>query len=465
MFKKDMRFLSILLSVCFMCFLTACSMQATPSDRGGSPETGVGLTTAWTQTGESETPDPVSTAAPEKPKITLESAHCYEFSDGLAWVYNENTYYCINKNGEIEFQLSSGEYPATHFSKGTALIARQDGSDYVIDRLIDRHNRTVFSRSSLSVDGIWGSVETDSHTKAPRPYAHTMLADGYILVCRQSESVDGSKLAIGVLDTAGTWVSPLSEQHPIRKAGIGANTLSGLRQELYYKGGGMFAFGDSKRSVFYDVKANRCTEVKNTVMDGLLYQKAFRFEGESAVFTEKSTYAGYITKVTRDGRSSLVKEFSLSLSNPFPEESRPLSDGLVYGGFGYYDAAGNCAADLSSYDVKRAGNYYNGKTALVIRNDAGSHYLMVLDKKGERVFEPVKLPDDLRIGGMGSDFVWLWIGTTKGTANYVYDNQTGVLLNMFYGNISSLSEDVLIETSLYNGDGVYLNKYGQDLFS
>jgi len=162
---------SFLIFLVFVCagllFLTACSSREVNDTTPGTQE---------------QQPPQVQGEPPINPRTLY---YAKDFSDGLAWVVVRHEgverWAAINTTGEIQF-FANAE-PTTSFCNGVAMLS---------------DNSVIDSRGNIVVDNNDPRFDTITH-----------LDSGFIWVQRRNDTLDGSVMEYGILDSSGQWFHEL----------------------------------------------------------------------------------------------------------------------------------------------------------------------------------------------------------------------------------------------------------------
>lgn len=151
-----------------------------------------------------------------------------------------------DEQGKIQphFSCEEGE-DILLYSNGFMFIKGTDGSV----RLCNTEGEVIFSDASL---GVTGFAMLDDHSQN-----RSFLADGYIAAYRMTQGLMGTGYELGILNTQGEWVVPLSAQHPLLTCG--ADVSSRLFEKMYYMKEGVIGIQDYDaefRVQLYSIQAN-----------------------------------------------------------------------------------------------------------------------------------------------------------------------------------------------------------------
>ena len=139
----------------------------------------------------------------------------------------------LNRDAENRYQFhyicEEGE-DILLYSNGFMFIQGTDGSV----RLCNTEGTVIFSDASLGVTG-FAMLDDNSQNRS-------FLADGYIAAYRLTQGLMGTGYELGILNTRGEWVVPLSAQHPLLTCG--AEVSSKLFEKMYYMKEGVIGIED-----------------------------------------------------------------------------------------------------------------------------------------------------------------------------------------------------------------------------
>lgn len=313
-------------------------------------------------------------------KITIELGRT--FSNEVAWISSGKLWKCIDKTGDVLFELESGQMPKTDFNNDIAVIETADGRGSVINKSGD----IIISPEKQGYDKIVLPIQRGASVK------DEYIWNGKsIIVFKELNTFDKSENQIGVLDETGEWISPLS-----------GNSVLGISEKLdrnmtiedkYYKievvnnydrnwvktsSGGYY----TGNSLFYNPLLGK------SFYTGKYGDDIYIAEDTGICFTDSS-----VLKVSGSGVSDIKILNDVSSIGE-------LNDGMFFalkndGSSGFYDLSGNLLFDLSEYTsekgkLKNKPVMYNGYAIIEITNPSNKTFFTVIDKNGKRMFEPIE---------------------------------------------------------------------------
>lgn len=304
-----------------------------------------------------------------------------DFSEGKAFIKTQDSqkFIVIDIKGKELFSLNDNQKPYTNFVNDVFILSNiyqtSQGQRYFPDTLINANSEILASPEKQGYTRFCVDEDLVNSVTDPR-----LLADGYVLAYLRTENYEGLKIELGVLNTKGEWIVPLSADNPISK--YFAENSTNLEPEYAYLGDGVVVFTPSFGiTEFYNVKDNYWFQLD-------LPYKNMNFENGVTVASSlrhvyRVTNRGEKTELTGDG-----------LDNIGSSDIGKYSSGLFYYNNCFYNNAGIKEIDLSKYTLYKSDYFpaFNGSNAIIgIINSAGSYYYTVIDKTGNFLFEPIEI--------------------------------------------------------------------------
>lgn len=360
----------------------------------------------------------------EVPEIQIDEGRA--FSDGVAWIKSNEIWKCIDKTGEILFELESKHKPLTDFANGIALIESSD-SKYVVDK----SGNIVISPEKQGFD------EICYITNGANNNLKKVLWNGKaIVVEKEISTFDSHEIQIGVLNAKGEWISKLSSDNPaIGENGFAIRSTSTYRS-FYYTYSGEELWFPLYPAGYY------CPET-NVILDAEedLYNLSM---ADSKGIVVNSW--GDIYRVDEKGVSS----------EPILDADRDTigkySEGLFYAdastreskAYGFYNLNGELVIDLSQYEMPEYSTsiMQNGKALINFKNPAGDEYFTIIDKTGNRILEPME--GEATIYG---DILFVKTVENSFVIYEYYDIQGNRIFENIDGEISNINENIAMVTT------------------
>lgn len=399
-----------------------------------------------------------STQSVENTQIPLQNniANAYDFSDGKAFVILEDSKkrMFIDNTGKELFSIKDDQMPYTQFFNGVFIISNTHqepkdmpyGSTIAPDMLINAKNEIIASPEKQG----YSLFCVEQIEEGKQFNTHALLADGYILAYKKSESFEGIKIELGVLNTKGEWTVPLSTDNPISK--FVAKNGEDVSLKYEYLGDGVICFESEFEygSQFYNIKDNYWFTIGFKTR-GLISQ--INFDNGVTVISD---FDGNIYMLTNRGATTKFNGDELKVENAIID----YSSGLFFYNNGFYNSSGVKEIDLSKYTIIEHSNmHFEGDNAIIgIVNSAGSYYYTVIDKTGKFLFEPI----EMGFSGILSEEIISY-------SNNIFIYQTGLAKDKNSKDVVVLDEKgnkkfILPHSetdTLFNG--IYLFKYSDGL--
>ena len=332
------------------------------------------------------TSDPTVEPTPSKERFIedLRARYSAHTPNGYSLWTKDSSLYCVDSKGYATCRLPAGEQELTNVYNGVFLTAK-GAATYL--RKID--GSAVFSDDKL--DG--AKVILLSHK------GQAMFQDGYIMLCRMTESYAGASYELGFMNTNGEWLVPLSGQNPILTGGFDAS-VSNLKEKLYYCGEGILAFqSDEDQHSYYNIRENQTVTIKNTNynFDSILQCDYLQFRNGICV----TAYGNYYYKFNVNGETKLIRKnihnnIHERLGSNYYDRN---TDQMIIMGIQYHTDAFYVGDAFSGTIVKKIENikvcnvtgfFSDGTAQLMIENKEGNYYYTVIDRNGNFLFEPIK---------------------------------------------------------------------------
>lgn len=332
----------------------------------------------------------------------------------------------IDSKGYTVFVLPENEEHMTQVYNGV-FLSKDEQNSYL------RSIAGEIIISSETLDGV--NILTD--TRYTSGLAKNLLKAGYILAYRITESYSGVKYEIGFLDTKGKWIVPLSEDNPIIKSGFDVSEKN-ISEKLRYAGNSIIQFENrvdygEYDYCLYNITSNSLSKIITPPdmgwSPGMSYlSEEIYFENDIARFT----YQNKVYEVSKNGNVNIVDLNYSRIGNVYYEKDQNkyiyfTSSNMVV------DSQGNIIKSFDDINLLINSDYngFMSDTAqIIIKNNEGSVYYTVINIKGDFLFDPVKLDDDIvgayNTQGNGVSATSNYLGLSKG--KFVVIDDTGKLL-------------------------------------
>lgn len=295
------------------------------------------------------------TNEPEVGPKTLVTTDKKEFYNGLAWGKVDNQFVCINTEGKVVFRLSEEYGRVNDFTN----------PNYT---LIYTHND-----KKAIIDNTGKLITSDMDNPAFDEILSKDVTSGYAVVQKYVDTYEKAETQYGIINFEGGWKLGLSADNAFLQdftTSIDEGVLQGYN-ELYFVNEGK----------------------KVTVIDSS--QSRFLFEADGNYYYTTS-FNKYI-KV--DGTKLEVKKLlddaqilgdytnGLVPMKTTKYDKKQKKDIVTYG---FYSADGKLQLKASGDVYKITEMSESGHYGIITRNNAGTQYLTIMDKEGNKVFEPIK---------------------------------------------------------------------------
>lgn len=282
----------------------------------------------------------------------------------------------LDSYGEIVYATQDGEeievYANGYF------ISEADGVQY----LKKADGTVVCSTQSLEITGFGLTANYTDYKQ--------FLGDGYVFAYNIIETFADSTFQIGILDTNGDWIVPLSEDHPILAAGAQYSEAIFNKHSYEYAGEGIL-FVNAKLSdysydyLLYDIDSNEIHRLTPNVSSSNIDYMATEAVFENGVFY--GTYSKKMFRFSTDG--------SVTITDAFPSDASKSGFGIIVESDGTYYTVNDKGIYRNgvlhkSLDFTVTGAASVGDVWLIfIKNPTGSYYYTYLTTDGDFLFDPV----------------------------------------------------------------------------
>ena len=295
---------------------------------------------------QNTTSDVANAGKNEETKIT----DAKDFSDGVAWVRDENNkVYLIDEKGKELFEL--GE------------ISRGLGIPDSVENFIDGYAKVEDEKSERIIDKKGKTVLTINEDMEVEN-----SGDGFAIVETDEEDYLGTTEKMGLYD--------LEKQEYILE-------LSENYTRMKYLGEGMFLVLQKEEGSYKTPAFIFNTETAQTV----------KGPTEDRYIEEMANYNNGYAVAVKDGTFCLIdkngNEKTLGVDGFYGLTTGKYAEGLIYIKEAFYDENGNKVIDLAEQNVSNYPVFVDGY-ALVTFDNGSNDYYTIMDKSGEFLFEPIK---------------------------------------------------------------------------
>lgn len=310
--------------------------------------------------------------------------------DGYAFVNIDNCRKIVSADGTVVLSLADYIRPFTPIYHGFFLAyTPQDTS------LINIKGDTILSLTPGNEDFFpWDE--------------NNPLADGLILAARVTESYSGVTYELGTLNTAGEWIEPISTRHPMLECGLELDLQTPIKEQIAYAGEGIFlfqlgskAYGETGLlSGIYDAYSNKAYPYDSCGWSSFsMIEMGLRFKNDHAILL--SSYNELI-KMTRNGSMDTLTELPNKMVD-YEIDSRTAINEDYFFTLKYnateksytcilWNRDGKMIKNFEGLSIWPYGDFVDGLTPAIIRNDLGTLYFTLLRIDGSFLFEPVNIP-------------------------------------------------------------------------
>lgn len=344
--KNSLKILACILFFAMVIGLTACSNRSGNSSAATSPDQ------VKSKSSESTIP---------APKTQTYFYNAKSFSDDVAWVQRDSSHWeCIDDKGKTLFSLGADSVPLSDFTDGGSIIETTDSKNIKVKKIVDKSGTVVFPKN----DGY--------------QYNFIISFGNCNFVVRNINTFEKTENQTGIVDNTGKWIL---EPTPDLTADFPGDYIS---SPLEPNGG--FLFVSYHGNNLYDAHSNEFFISNANTGDKYLelMRRALEYFYSEDLF--------FLTTYTNDMMHPTHK---VSLHIPYTYGMTYAEFDLAKLGFndvgtGFYDRNHNMVIDLSSYkDAEAVGGFSGGYCSVRLTNPQNSSFGTVIDKKGNRMFEPI----------------------------------------------------------------------------
>ncbi len=374
-------------------------------------------------------------AEPSAPVIIPKTqTHFYatrDFSDGKAWVKRaaSSPWESIDENGKSLFTLGASDTPETDFKDNLAWVK---GGSSQWKRINDKGDESFSFESTnakitdlnggflIDEAGVKKIINEKGETVFPKDdgYAYKFGASygKYQFVTRHINTFEKTEDQTGIIDTSGDWI--------IKP--IGDLSVSSISDWISY-GIIKVSYHDND---YYDANKNEFFKSEDGGLDSRIVQYAYK---DDYLFLDNDGY--YSVQIL--GRFSFVGDIKKGLFG--------LKDGQD-ASTGFYNKKHELVINLSPYKyIGLVGWISDGYFSVSLKNPQGNTFYTVINKKGEKMFEPITQP-------MNKVSCGRILMTPKEGSQYFMDVNGKTVISDIKGG-SDFNENCLAK--IQNGNDVY----------
>ena len=232
--------------------------------------------------------------------------------------------------------------------------------------------------------------------------------DDYIVVRKDEETYNDYVINVGIVDTNGNWLVPLSDDFIFAQAiqKIYSKHGNNTKFVLNYMGEGVFILS-RHFSMVYSFGRTGMSSDEYYSEGGAYENDCYLYNvisGKSSTFTAKdisfcengymlmypsTRYNSNFCKISADGEvTEIPVEYSSWYDGP---EFSGLANGQFFANGCFYDIDGNLKIDLSQYQLTRIPGYLDGIYEIEFKNSVGTEWEASVDQSGNFVEEPRKI--------------------------------------------------------------------------
>ncbi len=349
------KLLSAIILSALVLSLAGCGNESTPDEptSAESQNAAVDDSTAEETTAPPETTEETTTT--EAPKEIAKVTSCDKFGNG-------------------DMLISDGDKNYVYSITDNKMYT---GDDEIFDNIIAVGGKLALVRGDDD-ENYYYNLETNEKYDVAPLYSNAESVDEYNAVYRLEESFDGNVYYVGVINSDGEWVLPISSDYEICQKDL-RDVYSSER--TLCTGSLIWLDGSS----VYDYKNDKIIDHLSTEIS---------FDHFDAIVGDKSlgvTEKGYSEYSTQTGEVSLISDiyagFNLKSFNAY-RGALGTSSNLSF----IWDNDGNkYDCDLSEYsDISALCDLTDKYIIFAAANENNEGYLIIANKDGSRVVEPIK---------------------------------------------------------------------------
>ena len=346
--------------------------------------------------------------------------------DGSTYSASDRKWYdaIFDRTGEATYVCSAGE---EIFQYGNGYFISQKDDVYYLKKA---NGKEITSSKKLNVSGFGLSYKYTDFS--------AFLADGYVLVFNAKESYNGTTYEVGILNTAGEWVVPLSTGNPLLSSGM-TPSIEEFTENLSYVGDGCICVSVRKndyayKHAIYNIESNKM--LYYTMPDGG-YGYNLDYMITEIEFKNGVSYDNYNTGMYEFHTDGSFKYYEYSPDNISAKYGFYVDEkGVIYSmGSDGWGTVLSSSKDGKLRDFKDDDNInitdisysYSGEWLIVITNNEGTNYYTIVDHTGDFLFEPIKTTATYITTTDG-----LWLGDTRSQDGIVIDKKGNILYRSKY---------------------------------
>lgn len=361
---------------------------------------------------------------------------------------------CIDTQGYVAFEMDSSENDVTGVYNNAVLM--KVNFDYYILRAVPS-GELLFDSSSN---------DYGAEILLPEHNGKEMFRDGYIMAVKPTESYNGVSYEIGILNSQGLWLRPLSPGFSMLMYMSADMTVAQMEQKIVYLGEGILGMLCSDGVFrYFNMDTNAVITAqfpnnlsKHTLYDALDYDVRFIDGVSDPVYMNNNYYLFY-----SNGR---IEAFNVLWPTGLPRAEKcgdPYFDRSTKTAYFLYDYGNGIlvcdstgkiikkqeGVDLEEYNYLTAnrtacrGFAADGYARIIMKNAEDTAYYAVLGIDGEFLFEPIRLDDDINTV-FDPDGYHIDVESTAGYGYFiVISNEGEVLYESEYVNDFSVKNGVV----------------------
>lgn len=287
---------------------------------------------------------------------TLVTTDKRDFYNGLAWSKVDNQFVCVNTEGKVVFRLPEEYTSVTDFTN----------PDYVL-AFTRNENKAI-------IDNTGKIITTDIENQAFDRIVSKDVIAGYAIVEKYVDTYEKAETQYGIIDFKGGWKLPLSADNAFLQdftTSIDQGVLQGYNELYFVEAAEKVSVIDSSQSRF------RFKDENGNYYFSTSFNKFIKVDGTKLEATEISDEA----EILGDYVNGLIPMKTAKYNK------KQRKDIITYG---FYDVNGKLQVKASGEVYKITEMSESGHYGIITKNNAGTPYVTIMDKEGNKVVEPIK---------------------------------------------------------------------------
>ena len=312
----------------------------------------------------------------QKEMLEIKANKKKPFSEGLAWVLDENnTYYVINEDGKAVFAIAEDDHNSMEtvvevedYFNGYSVVTFRNKDNDTYEKILDREGNVVF-------------VENVATNLMDCKYILTQVDNaGYVLVNKQ-----GKIIAVNLKNG--------EEKQFYTKFSISEKEIESVGSGIFYdKYVGYISADIGSNLLLNELEIYEYNETLNEELFNNRKYEYSEFIDGNALFYNNEIYvvknSGEVTKLDNlNGFKVWEKD---SFHNKSFNGTTFCAQNTTTKEICFFDLQGNKVLDLSKYDINDVSPMVNNRVIVSLNTDVMNKYdIVVLDKEGNQLFTPI----------------------------------------------------------------------------